>query len=410
MTHKKYNQIYLMHFLILIFIIIFGLCSSPLNETFEGIKKILLHRSLLLTDYIVVGGLGAALVNCSLTSLSILLLLKINKIKPNGSMILSIWLILGFSMMGKNFLNIWPTIIGVYIYSRLQKKAFSNYIFIAILSTALSPLSEEIFRILPLNNYISIILSILFSILIGVILPPIAKFTFRIHQGYNLYNVGFANGIITIIIMSILKYFNVEIKTSFIWGKEFKIQLIIFLSTLFITLIVIGLNKYSIHKFAKILRHSGRTLTDYYLIYDKNTFLNMGILGIFSLSYVLMVGGDLNGPTTALILCITAFGSFGKHLLNITPIMLGVIICASFKGTPLNTPVVLLTTLNSTALAPIAGQYGLIPGIIAGIIHFLLLLNIGNLSHGINLYNSGFIAGIVSIILLPILDSVKKGD
>lgn len=410
MTHKKYNQIYLMHFLILIFIIIFGLCSSPLNETFEGIKKILLHRSLLLTDYIVVGGLGAALVNCSLTSLSILLLLKINKIKPNGSMILSIWLILGFSMMGKNFLNIWPTIIGVYIYSRLQKEAFSNYIFIAILSTALSPLSEEIFRILPLNNYISIILSILFSILIGVILPPIAKFTFRIHQGYNLYNVGFANGIITIIIMSILKYFNVEIKTNFIWGKEFKIQLIIFLSTLFITLIIIGLNKYSIHKFAKILRHSGRTLTDYYLIYDKNTFLNMGILGIFSLSYVLMVGGDLNGPTTALILCITAFGSFGKHLLNITPIMLGVIICASFKGTPLNTPVVLLTTLNSTALAPIAGQYGLIPGIIAGIIHFLLLLNIGHLSHGINLYNSGFIAGIVSIILLPILDSVKKGD
>lgn len=152
MTHKKYNQIYLMHFLILIFIIIFGLCSSPLNETFEGIKKILLHRSLLLTDYIVVGGLGAALVNCSLTSLSILLLLKINKIKPNGSMILSIWLILGFSMMGKNFLNIWPTIIGVYIYSRLQKEAFSNYIFIAILSTALSPLSEEIFRILPLNT------------------------------------------------------------------------------------------------------------------------------------------------------------------------------------------------------------------------------------------------------------------
>lgn len=410
MTHKKYNQIYLMHLLILIFVGIFGLLSSPLRETFEGIKKILLHRSLLLTDYIVVGGLGAALVNCSITSLLILLLLKINKIKPNGSMILSTWLVLGFSMMGKNFLNIWPTIIGVYIYSKLQKEAFSNYIFIAILSTALSPLSEEIFRILPLNNYISIILSILFSILIGVILPPIAKFTFKIHQGYNLYNVGFANGIVAIIIISVLKYFNIEIKTNFIWGKEFKIQLIIFLSTLFITLIIIGLNKYSIHKFAKILRHSGRTLTDYFLIYDKNTFLNMGILGIFSLLYVLMVGGDLNGPTTALILCITAFGSFGKHLLNITPIMLGVIICASFKGTPLNTPVVLLTTLSSTALAPIAGQYGLIPGIIAGIIHFTLLLNIGHLSHGINLYNSGFIAGIVSIILLPILDSLKKGD
>lgn len=410
MTNKKYNQVYLMHLLIFIFIGVFGLFSSPLKEIIEGIKKIILHGSVLLTDYIVVGGLGATLVNCSITSLLILLLLKINKIKPNGSMILSNWLVLGFSMMGKNFINIWPTIIGVYIYSKLQKEEFSNYIFIAILSTALSPLSEEIFKILPLNNYISIILSILFSIVIGIILPPIAKFTFKIHQGYNLYNVGFANGIISIMIMAILKYFNIEIESNFIWGKGFKIQLIIFLSTLFITLIIIGINKYSIHKFAKILRHSGRTLTDYFLIYDKNTFLNMGILGFFALCYVLMIGGDLNGPTTALILCITAFGSFGKHLLNITPLMIGVIICAIIKGTPLNTPIVLLTTLNSTALAPIAGQYGLIAGIMAGIIHFTLLLSIGNLSHGINLYNSGFIAGIVSIILLPILDNLKRGD
>ena len=94
MVLKKYNDIYLIHLFIFIFIGIFGLLTTPLTEIIIGLKEILLNGSILLTDYMYVGGMGATLLNSSITSLLILLLYKINKIKPSGSMIMSLWLTL----------------------------------------------------------------------------------------------------------------------------------------------------------------------------------------------------------------------------------------------------------------------------------------------------------------------------
>ena len=407
---KKYNKIYLIHFGIFIFIGLFGIISTPIKEIISGIKNILSSGSILITDYMYVGGMGATLLNASITSLLTLLLYKITKINPNGSMIMSLWLTLGFSMIGKNFLNIWPTIIGVYIYSKFQKECFSNYILIAVLSTSLAPISLEIFRILPSNSYLTLIVSNLISILLGFLLAPLSKFTLKMHQGYNLYNVGFASGLISIIFISILKYFGLEFKTTFLWSTEYKVPLIILLMILFLTLIIIGMNKEYVVKFSKILKHSGRTVTDYYLLYKDTSFLNMGILGILFLSYILLIDGDLNGAVIALLLCIVGFGAFGKNLFNVIPVVLGVILTAFIKHTPLNNPTILLSTLGSTALSPIGGQFGFLIGLISGFIHLTLITNIGGLSNGINLYNNGFIAGIVAIIMIPIIDGLKKGD
>lgn len=407
---KKYNKIYLIHFGIFIFIGLFGIISTPIKEIISGIKNILSSGSILITDYMYVGGMGATLLNASITSLLTLLLYKITKINPNGSMIMSLWLTLGFSMIGKNFLNIWPTIIGVYIYSKFQKECFSNYILIAVLSTSLAPISLEIFRVLPSNSYLTLIVSNLISMLLGFLLAPLSKFTLKMHQGYNLYNVGFASGLISIIFISILKYFGLEFKTTFLWSTEYKVPLIILLMILFLILIIIGINKECVVKFSKILKHSGRTVTDYYLLYKDTSFLNMGILGILFLSYILLIDGDLNGAVIALLLCIVGFGAFGKNLFNVIPVVLGVILTAFIKHTPLNNPTILLSTLGSTALSPIGGQFGFLIGLISGFIHLTLITNIGGLSNGINLYNNGFIAGIVAIIMIPIIDGLKKGD
>ena len=136
----------------------------------------------------------------------------------------------------------------------------------------------------------------------------------------------------------------------------------------------------------------------------------MGILGLFFLFYVLLINGDLNGAVMALLLGVVGFGALGKHIFNVTPIIIGVILTAYLKNTPLNTPTIILTTLGSTSLAPIAGQFGFIIGVISGFIHLTLINNIGHISGGVNLYNNGFIAGLVAMILLPIIDGIKKGD
>lgn len=407
---KKYNQIYLIHLIIFIFIGLFGILTIEDRNLFQEIIGIIFNKSILVTDYMYTNGIGATLLNSSITSILILYLYKLNKIKPSGSMIMSLWLTLGFSMMGKNFINIWPTIFGVYIYSKIQGEPFSNYILIAILSTAFAPLPIEILNSFNINIYLTLIISCLISISLGIILPPLAKFTLKIHQGYNLYNIGFANGLIALVIVSIFKYFGVEFSRNFLWSTEYKIKLTILLSILFTILIILGINKKSLKNFRKILKHSGRTITDYYLIYGNTTFLNMGIIGFILLFYIIIIQGDINGVVVALILGVVGFGALGKHPLNIFPLMLGVIIAAIFKNTPINKPSIILATIGATSIAPIAGQFGFIIGLISGIVHLILVSNIGNLGGGINLYNNGFVAGIVAMILIPIIDGIRKGD
>ncbi len=408
--NKKCLDVYIIHLIIFLFIGLVGIFSTPYKDLFIGIKKIITTRSILLTDYMYVSGIGATLLNASITSLLILMIYKINKTKPNGSMIMTLWLTLGFSMVGKNFINIWPTIIGVYLYSKIQKDSFSNYVLIATLSKSLSPISSELFEILNLNSYITLLLSISISILIGMILPPLAKFTLKMHQGYNLYNVGFANGLITVLIISILNYFGIEIKQNLLWSTEYKTISLFLVISLIIFLISLGIKKFHLSKLSNILRHSGRTITDFYLMYGNSSYLNMGILGIIFLSYIVIVNGDLNGPTIALLFCIIGFGAIGKHPLNTIPLVLGVSFTAYISNIQLNTPTTILTSLGSTALAPISGQFGVIIGFITGCLHLILMKYIGHLSGGINLYNNGFIAGILAIILIPIIDGFKKGD
>ena len=153
------------------------------------------------------GGIGAALINASLTSLLISLLM-INGIKPNGSTIMSLWLMTGFSFLGKNIFNIWPIILGIYYLD--IKSNLSNYILVAILGTSLSPIVSQISFGDHLSTPIDFLIGILLGVLVGFILPPIASHSIKAHNGYNLYNIGFASGFLATLLMSILRSFGVN--------------------------------------------------------------------------------------------------------------------------------------------------------------------------------------------------------
>ena len=74
----------------------------------------------------------------------------------------------------------------------------------------------------------------------------------------------------------------------------------------------------------------------------------------------------------------------------------------------LTEPAVMLAALFSTGLAPIAGHFGPIWGMIAGAIHASVVLNVGVLHGGLNLYNNGFSAGLVCIVLLPLIQAIRR--
>jgi len=68
----------------------------------------------------------------------------------------------------------------------------------------------------------------------------------------------------------------------------------------------------------------------------------------------------------------------------------------------------ILSTLFSTTLAPIAGQFGILYGMLAGFLHVCTVMNTGYLHGGLNLYNNGLAGGIVALVLVPIINAFRK--
>ena len=134
------------------------------------------------------------------------------------------------------------------------------------------------------------------------------------------------------------------------------------------------------------------------------------------IDFVLAVGGNLNGPTIGGIFTIVGFSATGKHLRNIFPFMAGVCIASTVRAWDITNPSALLALLFSTTLAPIAGEFGILCGVLAGFLHASVALNVGIVYGGMNLYNNGFAGGIVAMFLVPVIQSIRdrraraKGD
>jgi hypothetical protein len=133
----------------------------------------------------------------------------------------------------------------------------------------------------------------------------------------------------------------------------------------------------------------------------------MALTGAIGTIYVLLIGGDLNGPVIGAILTIVGFSACGKHPRNIIPIMLGVFLGSLAKPWAITDPSIVLAALFGTTLAPIAGRFGWRWGIVAGFVHSSAVLSVGSLHAGLNLYNNGFAAGIVAVVLVPVIIAIQ---
>ena len=410
-TKKLYSPYAVLSVIYIFFIFVAFFIDTPKNIIY-GLKNIILSPDILISDYVEIGGIGASLLNSALTSILSMILLIIIGVKPNGSTIMSLWLMTGFAFFGKNIINVWPIIIGVFLYSKYQKEQFISYSLLALLSTTLSPAISQFMFISDMPFIIGLIIGYIIGILIGFLLAPIASHAIKAHNGYNLYNIGFAAGLFATLFMAILRAVGINFETRLLWNKDSTFTFSIILYTVSIYLIVIGLinNKNYKENFSKLLKQPGRLVSDFYLLYDKTCYINMGLLGILSTSLILLLRADLNGPTTAGVFTIIGFGAFGKHIKNIIPILIGSILASIININPINSPSIILAILFSTGLAPIAGKFGFFIGIIAGFLHINMVMNVGYLHGGLNLYNNGLAAGLVAMILIPIVTDLKKGD
>ena len=394
--------------LLLIFL---AFCFNSPYEIWKGSLIILSSPANLTTDYFALANRGATFMNAGLMTLMSLFLVKKNQVQVTGGLVAAIFTVAGFSFFGKNLFNSIPIMVGVVLYARLVQVPFNRYFLPALFGTALGPVSSEIAFNLGLAPILGITLGIVAGIVAGVALPPLSAHFLRFHQGFNLYNIGFTAGIIGMFFLAVLQGFGVKIEIVSVLSSGNNHSMAIFLIGLFSCLFFYGLfmNRWRLTSYQKILGQSGRLVADFIVIAGfPIALINMSLLGLIATFYVLFIGGELNGPVIGGIFTIVGFGAFGKHIRNVWPILLGVFLGSFFNVNEFNATATIVTALFGTTLAPIAGFYGVIPGILAGILHMGLVSNISFLHAGMNLYNNGFTGGFIAAALVPLLDTFKQ--
>lgn len=395
----------------------FGLALEgfDLGAVLRGLGTIVREPDTLINDYVAHAGKGAPFVNAGLCSLAAALILKASGAVISGAAVTAVFTVAGFSLFGKNLYNIWPAIGGVWLFSRFSRRPFSDYLIVALFGTALAPLVSEITFGLGLPLALGAPLGIGAGLASGFFLPPLARHLLQFHQGYNLYNVGLTAGLVGTVAMSIFRAFEVEVGGSGAWSEGNGGTYLPFLVPFFASMILLGLavGPATARNLRGIYASSGRLVSDFVRSQGIGPALaNMGTVGLVGLLYVLAAGGDWNGPVIGGLLTMCGFAAFGKHPFNILPVMGGVVLAALVSGAPLSSEGAILAALFGTTLAPIAGHYGVLAGLAAGALHFVMVTNVGYLHGGLNLYNNGFSGGIVAGILFPVLEAIRgrRGD
>ena len=183
-------------------------------------------RDRLITDYIELAGFGAACLNVGLVMLSTMVLMYINKMPIQSGNIVTIGLMSGFAFFGKNIFNMWFILLGTYLFCTLRKEPMSKYLLQSFWASSLGPLISSTFFYGGTITAKGTIVSIVLGLIIGFVTPVLTGYTVRIQHGLNLYNGGFATGLMAMMLTPVLKAFGYEFNTVSIWCTQYNLSLI----------------------------------------------------------------------------------------------------------------------------------------------------------------------------------------
>lgn len=384
--------------------------NSP-SEVARGMIKIFTSKSNLITDYMELANPGSAFFNAGLIGLLSLGLIYRSGAHLSGATLAAFFTMTGFAFFGKNIFNSIPITLGTYLYSRFMKVNFNTVILSAFYGTGISPFVSELAFAMGFKPLNGLIFAYLAGIAIGFVFPILSSRFLAFHQGYNLYNGGFTAGIIGMFSLGILRMFGYDIASVDLVSSEHNLKLLFVLVGIFSVFLLVGLYKqnWSLREYDKLMKESGRLVTDFTSLYGFGlTLINMSFMAFIATGYVLLTGGSLNGPIIGGILTIMGFSAFGKHPRNTLPIFLGVYIALLLNIYDPRSTSSTLGALFGTTLAPLAGRYGPLAGIVTGFMHAGMVTNIGYLHGGVNLYNNGFSGGFIAASLAPIFESIEE--
>ena len=396
---------------------------------FTGLWQILSQPSKLSTNYFFIGGYSATFLNMGLVGLICLLLYIVFKATPTNVSTLAFVLTLGFGSWGINILNIWPTIFGVMIYCLVKKEKFGANVNAMLFSTGIAPLITDLMIRYPNAEAIGfnlegILIALVVGFFIGFFLPAGLANSPKVHKGFDLYSAALPVGMTAFFLNATLfKTLGVALPTGADAAQlqvASRLTVNTFCILLFGACIVIAFVLGCRPRDYWQLIIDPALVTNFSSTYGNPVFLmNVGVFGLFILGYYNLIGASFNGVTFGIIFCMLATCNSGSHPGNVWPIMLGYIVASTVCGlvSPLvggtftfavNAQAICVGLCYANGLSPIADKYGWRYGFLAAVMHYLLVTSVPTLHGGFCLYNGGFTAALICVILVPSLERFSK--
>ena len=394
-----------------------------------GLRQILSQPRKLSTNYFAVGGYAATFLNMGLVALISLLLFVVFRGTPTNVSTLAFVLTLGFGSWGINILNIWPTIFGVMIYCIVKKEKFGANVNAMLFSTGIAPLITDLMIRYPNAeavgfNLEGILIALAVGFCIGFFLPAGLANSPKVHKGFDLYSAALPIGMTAFFLNATLyKTLGVALPAG---ADAAQLQVASRLTVNTFCLILFGLCVV----FAFVLGCRPKDywnllidpalVTNFSSTYGNAVFLmNVGVFGLFILGYYNLIGASFNGVTFGIIFCMLATCNSGSHPGNVWPIMAGYLLASMVCGlvSPLvggtftfaiNAQAICVGLCYANGLSPIADKYGWRYGILAAVMHYLLVTSVPTLHGDYYLYNGGFTAALICIILVPSLERFSR--
>ena len=404
-----------------------AVCMPDRGSMFTGLWQIMSQPSKLSTNYFSVGGFAATFLNMGLVGLVCTGLYCIPGAAVSNVSNLAFLLTLGFCSWGINVLNMWPCMLGVVVYSLMKKEKLTGLINAMLFSTGVAPIVSELMVRYPNPEVVGftvpgVLAGIVVGIAVGFFLPAGLGHSPKVHKGFDLYSAAVPVGMTAFLLNALLyKTLGVALPGAVGDLSVASAPIVnIFCCVVFGLCVVFALVLGCKPKDYWELLKDPDQVTNFSSRYGNAVFLmNAGIYGLFILGYYNLIGASFNGVTFGVVFCMLACCNSGSHPGNVWPIMAGYIAAAFGFGClsqlvggtfsqAINAQAIVVGLCYANGLSPIADKYGWRYGFVAAVMHYCMVTTVPQLHGGFCLYNGGFTAALVCLLLVPELEKLFK--
>ncbi len=398
------------------------------TQMFPGLWNILTQTCKVTTNYFFVGGYSATFLNMGLVGLFCTGLCFLPGAKANNGTTLAVLLTVGFGTWGINPLNMIPTILGVLLYCLVKKEKPGAMAAAMMFSTGIAPLISDLLLRYPNAEYVGfswtgLALALGVGLVIGFFLPAGLAHSPAVHKGYDHYSAALPIGMTAFFLRAVLyKVLGGTLPAApsaeGLQAASWPIVNIFCMALFGLCVVAAFAMGCKPKDYWQLLKDPGHSVS-FSARYGNASFLmNVGIFGLFILGYYNLIGGSFNGVTFGLIFCMLATCNSGSHPGNVWPIMVGYWLTSLLFGwlyvgdgsfaMQINAQAIMIGLCYANGLSPICGKYGFGVGILAGGLHYLLVTSVPDLHGGFCLYNGGFTAALICLMLVPQLERFCK--